>query len=394
MEATPSPGSSPFARAWSWITSHRVLSAVGAVVLVVALLAGGLAWWTKRQVEEIPTFDEAAPGLVTGDVGTTLPATTSSTDPGVPVSDAPPVESLPPPGERAYTYLVFSTGSDALSPADAERLQIPPDRAAMSDRLTDSIMLVVVHPKTHEVGVLSIPRDLYLPAIGDRINTVFIRSGPRALAETVGRLTGLPIDHMVAVNFTAFGELADAIGGVDLWVDGPARDLNTGFETDRSGCMHMDAATSLAYARSRHWEVRTPGGWQLYTADDFGRIERQQRFLRAAARRLASPSGVLSIGSLLGVAQRTLTIDRDLDVMATAGMARDLLSDPATVITTHSYQGTPGWAGAASVVYGDAGANAATLAEMKRLLLGQPVPPAPAGLPAPPAAPPSGQGSC
>ena len=46
------------------------------------------------------------------------------------------------------------------------------------------------------------------------------------------------------------------------------------------------------------------------------------------------------------------------------------------------------------LLYGDAGANAATLAEMKRLLLGQPVPPAPEGLPAPPAAPPTGNGSC
>ncbi|MEZ5143315.1 MAG: LCP family protein [Acidimicrobiales bacterium] len=395
MEAAPPPVASPEAgapaRAWRWIRAHPLVSGLGAAVLVVVLVAGSLAWWTRRQIEEIPTFDEAAPGVV--DLATDGTTSTTTPLPGVPVSDAP-APPVPPPGERAITYLVFSTGSDGLSSAEAQRLEIPPERAAMADRLTDSIMLVVVHPKTREVAVLSIPRDLYLPSIGDRINTVFVRSGPRALAETVGRLTGLPVDHMVAVNFTAFGELADALGGVDLWVDGPARDLNTGFEVEGSGCVHLDAAKALAFARSRHWEVRTAAGWAPSTADDFGRIQRQQRFLRAAARKLASPTGLFAFGPLLGTAQRTLTIDRDLDVVASANLARELLADPATTIATFSYQGTPGWAGPASVVYGDAGANAGTLAELQRVLRGEPPAPAAPGDPAPPALPPPAAGSC
>jgi LCP family protein required for cell wall assembly len=393
METAAPPATSPFGRARRWILEHRLASGIGAAVLVVVLVSGGLTWWAKKQVDDIPTFAESAPGFVDLESGTTVTTAAADLPPGVPVSDAP-APPPPPPGERAITYLVFSTGSAGLTPAAAERLEIPPERAAMADGLTDSILLVVVHPKTREVGVLSIPRDLYLPSIGDRINTVYVRSGPRALAETVGRLTGLPVDHMVSVNFSAFGELADAVGGVDVWVDGPARDTYTGFEVEQSGCVRMDGATALAYARSRHWEIRTAGGWQLHTADDFGRIERQQKFLRAAARTLASPSGLLRIGSLLGVAQRTLTIDRDLDVVGTANLARDLLSDPATTIATFSYQGTPGWAGAASVVYGDAGANAEVLASVQRILRGEPPPPAPPGEPAPPAAPPPSAGVC
>jgi LCP family protein required for cell wall assembly len=370
-------------------TGSRLVIGLGIVAAVALLSAAGIATWANRQFGEIPTFAEHAPGVVAS-TGSVLDTTAAA--PGTAIGDLTAgIDSPPPvtlPAERGVTFLLFSTGSEALSADAARRLSIPADRASQSDGLTDSIMLVVVYPETGQVGVLSIPRDLYIPQIGDRINTIFNRSGPRALATTVARITGLPVDHMLAVNFSAFGDLTDAVGGVDVWVDGPARDLNTGFEVARPGCVHMDATMALAFARSRHWEIDSGTGWRLdASADDFGRIRRQQALIRAAIEKLASPSGLGSISGAIGVAQRDLIVDPDLDFRQVSGLALDMLGNDQTSISTFSYAGVPGWAGAASVVYTNAQANAAGLAAMQHLLAGQPVDVAAAGgTPAPPAA--------
>lgn len=376
-------------------TRSKVLRGLGVVATILVLAAAGFAYWANQQFNRIPTFAETAPGWVpppeTFPTETSVAATAAPADvaKGIDAPNAPPP---PPPGERGVTFLIFSTGSDRLSAADAKRLNIPPDRATMSDGLTDSIMVVTAYPKTGQVGVLSIPRDLYIPQIGDRINTVYNRSGPRALALTVGRMTGLPIDHMLAVNFSAFGELTDAVGGVDLWVDGPARDVNTGFEVKQSGCVHMDATKALAFARSRHWEVYGAGGWQNdASASDFGRMRRQQLLVRAALKKLVTPSGLGMIGPVTGVAQRALIVDPELDFRGTSALGLDMLRSPNTAIRTYSYAGTVGWAGAASVVYTDARANAAPLAAMQHLLRGEPVDAS--GAPAPPAAGPEAAGA-
>jgi LCP family protein required for cell wall assembly len=357
---------------------RRVLVGVGVLVVVVLAATATVVWWADRQFAAIPTFAESAPGYVdVGDDGT-LPPDTAADATGTTIGELTSGIDGPTPvvpsGPRGVTYLVFSTGSRGLDASDAQHLQIPADRASMADGLTDSIMLAVVYPATGQVGELSIPRDLYIPQIGDRINTIYNRSGPRALAVLVAKITGMPVDHMVAVNFSAFGDLTDAVGGVDLWVDGPARDLNTGFHADHSGCMHMDAATALAFARSRHWEVGDGVTWRLdASADDFGRIRRQQRLIRAAGRKLATPAGIGKLSSVAAVAQRDLIVDPDLDLRDASSTALGLLRSDQTTIQTFSYAGTPGWAGAASVVYTNAAANAGPLAAMQRLLAGQPV---------------------
>ncbi|MBI2704892.1 MAG: LCP family protein [Actinobacteria bacterium] len=375
----------------------KVLRSVSIAATIVVLAAAGFVIWLNRRLDEIPTFAESAPGWV-GPPETFSPdITVAATTPPPDVTkgiDGPSTPPPPPPGERGTSFLIFSTGSQRLSADDARRLNIPPDRAVMSDGLTDSIMVVVVYPKNGQVGILSIPRDLYIPQLNDRINTIYVRSGPRALALTVGRMTGLPIDHMIAVNFSAFGELTDAVGGVDLWVDGPARDVKTGFEVKASSCVRMDGATALAFARSRRWEVFDGASWRVdSSATDFGRIKRQQALVRAAAKKLASPAGLGMIGTITGVAQRTLIVDPELDFRAVSALGLDMLRSASTTIQTFSYAGTAGWAGAASVVYTDARANAATLAALQRLLRGERVEAAAGGTPAPPAAGPEAAGA-
>ena len=85
-------------------------------------------------------------------------------------------------------------------------------------------MLVHLDPETHRISYLSIPRDLRveIPGYGtSKINAANQIGGPALTLATVKALTGLPIDHVVVVDFDGFKELIDAIGGIEVNVPKP-----------------------------------------------------------------------------------------------------------------------------------------------------------------------------
>ncbi len=153
---------------------------------------------------------------------------------------------------------------------------------------TDTMILLTVDPLTKSGGMLSIPRDLWVPIPGfgeGRINTAhylgdaydYPGGGPALAMRTVEYNLGIPIHHYVRLNFRAFVELVDRIGGIDIYVqeeinDPTYPDAHYGYDPlyIPAGWVHMDGELALKYARTRH----TPGG-------DFDRARRQQQVLRA-----------------------------------------------------------------------------------------------------------------
>src|SRR5205085_1113174 len=88
-----------------------------------------------------------------------------------------------------------------------------------SDRHSDSIMLVRTDPSHHRIVYLSIPRDLRVPIPGhgdSKINAAFQIGGPALAIRTVRHFTGLPINHVVTVDFGSFKQLIDDVGGIDI----------------------------------------------------------------------------------------------------------------------------------------------------------------------------------
>ncbi len=94
---------------------------------------------------------------------------------------------------------------------------------------TDSMIVLTVDPVTKSAGMLSIPRDLWVPIPGygeGRINTAnylgdaydYPGGGPALAARTVQYNLGIPIHHYVRVDFGAFVQLVDLIGGIDIYV--------------------------------------------------------------------------------------------------------------------------------------------------------------------------------
>ena len=170
------------------------------------------------------------------------------------------------------------------------------------DRHSDSIMLVRTDPKHHRIAYLSIPRDVVvsIPGVGTtKINAAMQSGGPSLAIRTVHSLTGLPIDHVVVVNFSDFRDLIDAIGGVTI--DVPKRILSDKFDCPYSaakcqrwqgwrfakGKQHMNGQRALIYSRVRVNRLDP-------RETDFTRQARQQAVTQAVM------SKFTSVGTLVG----------------------------------------------------------------------------------------------
>lgn len=220
--------------------------------------------------------------------------------------------------------LVFSVGSQGLDADEAARLHVHDVGDRGGDGLTDTMMLVVADAATREVALLSIPRDTWLFDRGHRINATFNRAGLQAFVDDVARTVGLPVHHLVQLNFGAFARMVDAVGGVAMHVDRPLADVPAVLFVPEAGCWRLDGAAALAWSRGRHTLTRdADGDWVTdATASDFGRIARQQRLLGALWDQVRQPGTIGSLPALLTVARDGLVVDDGLGVQ----QVRDLLA--------------------------------------------------------------------
>ena len=168
---------------------------------------------------------------------------------------------------------------------------------------TDTMMVLTLDPVTLDAGVLSIPRDLWVPIPGydnGRINTAnFVGDaygypgGGSALAvKTVEQMLGVPIHFYARVNFTAFEDIIDRIGGIDINVPYdiydpkyPTADYRTEVFSITQGMHHMDGELALKFARTRY----------TLTNGDFDRARNQQLVLKAVKQKLKDPLVLLSL---------------------------------------------------------------------------------------------------
>src|SRR4030066_1229621 len=191
-----------------------------------------------------------------------------STPPGLTLTESPDIQAginitaplqaengpapIPWDGANRVTIMVFGMGAcgDCL-PGDPTQ--------------TDSMMLLTMDPVSRTAGILSIPRDLWVNIPGfdyGKINQAYYLGelynltggGPGLAIQTVEDLFGIDINYYARVDFSAFENFIDEIGGIDvdvpyeLSVD-PIGPHNTA--TLPQGVQKLDGATSLAYARSR-----------------------------------------------------------------------------------------------------------------------------------------------
>lgn len=174
----------------------------------------------------------------------------------------------------------------------------------VSGARTDTIMVLRLQGGSSKL--LSIPRDLWVQnaVTGEfgRVNSTY-QTSPAALIQTVQQSLGIPIQHYLEIDFLSFGDLVDAVGGITIDFEHPARDDKSGLLVEQTGPVTLNGEQALAYVRSRSYSELIDGTWQTDPTADIGRTERQRAFLTALIAELGSarnPAAASNIAGSLG----------------------------------------------------------------------------------------------
>ncbi|MDX6510710.1 MAG: polyisoprenyl-teichoic acid--peptidoglycan teichoic acid transferase [Gaiellaceae bacterium] len=181
----------------------------------------------------------------------------------------------------------------------------------MPSSRSDTIMLVRADPGTNTISLLSFPRDLlvsnYCPGKTpwtDRINAAYSICGARGTLATVQRLTNVPINYLITVNFSGFRQIVDRLGGI--WVDVDRRYYNKNigtFATDYAninllpGYQKLNGSNALDYVRFRH------------TDSDLYRLARQQNFVQGIKERITDSFLPTTIPRVVGGITRNHNVE-------------------------------------------------------------------------------------
>lgn len=281
----PSPAPSPEPRQEkSFRLAIGATASYSVAVLVLALLFSvRLHDWAQQRIVQTSILAELV------DVAAPAPGVVMRPETTQPVEEQPMVSSAPIQAVADKPATTVEPVVNILLLGTDER----PDE--YSPPRTDTIILLSFNPNTSALGMISLPRDLWVPIPGlnmtTKINTAFMLGelrtypggGAQLIKDTVGSFIGRPVDHYVRVNFDGFREIIDLIGGVTVDVPYTIHDQeyptpDYGVETFHldAGTRHLDGETALKYARTRHGD------------SDYGRARRQQDIIRAVAQQVTS----------------------------------------------------------------------------------------------------------
>jgi LCP family protein required for cell wall assembly len=205
-----------------------------------------------------------------------------------------PERSRPRPAPNDATNILM-LGSDS-------RISVAPADWVRGAQRTDAIMIAHIPADRSEVTVTSIPRDSWvnIPDHGPgKLNAAFSLGGPPLMIQTVEKVTGVRIDHIVIADFEGFKDITDELDGVRINVSKKAGDEPAGFA---AGPQTMDGETALRYVRQRH---DVPGG-------DFDRVKRQQNWIRAVTLKTLDKGTLTSpfqLNSVLGSLTSAIAAD-------------------------------------------------------------------------------------
>ncbi|MCP3977073.1 MAG: LCP family protein [bacterium] len=191
---------------------------------------------------------------------------------------------------------------------------------------TDVVMIVHFIPG-ERAQILSLPRDLKveIPDNGtNKINAAYVFGGPDLLVQTVINNLEVDINNYVEIDFAGFAALVDAIGGIELEFDRPARDLKSGLEVD-AGLQHLDGASALALARSRQYQELTADGWKTVGGNDIARTRRQQRVLLALFDEATSKGNAFNLPSFASKVAEQIRADESLSVPVILELGRAVM---------------------------------------------------------------------
>ena len=297
------------------------------VLLLTFLVAVGYAssavyQWARRTALAMPQTTKIAPASDALSVDTADPAVQPVDI--VPLTQGPADAMTAAPVEEQAV-----TTTDGATPERITVLLLGVDQRPddPSPPRTDNIIVLTIEPESGEVGMVSVPRDMFVSIPGfdysGKINTAYPigesskypGGGGALVKKTVSELLGYPIDYYVKINFDGFVKIVDLIGGIDVVVPKTINDeeyptIDYGIETFHidAGPQHLDGETALKYARTRHAD------------DDFQRARRQQQILLAVKDKLVENKLMTTLHLLDLVRLMSDTVEHDIPPMELPGL--------------------------------------------------------------------------
>lgn len=254
---------------------------LAAILIVIACLAAVTSFLILRQIAISWPNAGSSGGLVFNAEGTPMLNAEGTPLPGMEGEIAQPMLlTSVTPWDGAGRVTVLLLGVDY-------RDWVADEGPARSD----TMILLTLDPLTKTAGILSIPRDLWVPIPGfkhGKINTAYYLGdayqlpggGPALAIQTVEQFIGVPVNYFAQIDFAAFVRFIDELGGVTIDVPQEIKVdlLGGGFKTKKTlqpGRQLLPGEWALAYARARY----TEGG-------DFDRAARQQQVIMAIRERI------------------------------------------------------------------------------------------------------------
>ena len=241
-------------------------------------------------------------------------------------------------GQPFNVLLIGSDSRAGLTPAQQAAYG---SQSSTGGQRSDVVKIVHIVPATGQVSVLSIPRDTMVTVAGDtsqtgtynRINATY-GSGPDQLVQTIEANFGIPIEHVVQIDFDGLEGAVDAIGGIKVNFPYPAKDAYTGLNVTQPGCQLLNGGYGLALARSRHYQYYVDGYWHYDGTSDFGRIQRQNAFLKAMINQAETKYNPLTLNAFIGSVVQGLTIDSTFTVSDLVTLSREFHTFASSSLAT------------------------------------------------------------
>ncbi|GAA3720628.1 LCP family protein [Gordonia hankookensis] len=178
---------------------------------------------------------------------------------------------------------------------------------------SDTVILVNVPANRSRVVAVSFPRDLQvdrpecqqwdnsagtygdpIPAeTGVKLNSLYADGGPKCLVQAITQMSGLNINHFIAMDFYGFEKVVKSVGGVQVCSTSPLYDYELGQIIRKPGSQKLTGRRALNYVRARNIASEGTG--------DYGRIKRQQLFMSSLLRSTLSGNVLSNPNKLNGI---------------------------------------------------------------------------------------------
>ncbi|MCX7832560.1 MAG: LCP family protein [Actinobacteria bacterium] len=208
---------------------------------------------------------------------------------------------------------------------------------------SDTLIVMRVIPKERKAFLISIPRDyrVEIPGYGKRkINAAFALGGSELAIKTVSNYLGIDVHHYAIIDFQGFMKVVDALGGITVDVEKRLYEAKDSRVDLYPGVQRLNGEQALAYVRFRHDEE-----------GDFGRIRRQQQFLKAVADELLKPQAIPKYPRIANIIAENL--ETDLSIRDMISLARYFASNGGVKFYSIMLPGVPKNIGGVSFVVPD-----------------------------------------